>query len=56
MGVAGISFIMHVVITMVVAQRGNSTNQSTDIINLTADNFDDELTKKPHLVMFFVPG
>ena len=40
----------------VMAQRGNPINQSTDITDLTTDNFYDELAKKPHIVMFYVPG
>ena len=31
------------------------TNNSTKVVNLTEGNFDEELDKKPHFVMFFDP-
>ena len=35
--------------------RNNATNHSIDVVELTAHNFDDELSNKSFLAMFYVP-
>ena len=39
-----------------VSQAVGAIDNSTNIIELSKDNFENELKKGPHLVMFYKPG
>ena len=42
-------------ILMIFVTRNYATNHSSDVVELTAHNFDDELSNKSFLVMFYIP-
>ena len=42
-------------IVMIFVTRNNATNHSSNVVELTAHNFDDELSNKSFLAMFYVP-
>ena len=42
-------------ILMTFVTRNYATNHSSNIVELTAYNFDDELSNKSFLVMFYIP-
>ena len=41
--------------SLIVAGMNEIANDSTNVVNLTSENFDVELSKRPHMVMFFIP-
>ena len=42
-------------ILIIFVRRNNATNHSSDVVELTAHNFDDELSNRSFLTMFFIP-
>ena len=45
-----------VVFILGVSQTVEALDSVTDVIDLSKDNFENELRKGPHLVMFYKPG
>ena len=51
-----ISTLQTSVITTTVSESKHASNDTVDVIELTGQNFDEELRKSSLLVMFYLPG